>query len=119
MTRKLHWAALTLAGLVLAALVAVPALARQEANVSRKVNATEFKFALTLKTAKPGTVTFLVNNKGKLPDDFKIAGKKTPLIAAGGHNATLKVTLKRGRCKYICTVPGHAAAGMSGFFTVK
>ena len=118
MTRTLQWATLALAGLVLAALLAMPALARPEANVSRKVNATEFKFVLPLKTAKPGTITFLVVNKGKLPHDFKIAGKKTPTIAPN-KNTVLKVTLKRGRYKYICTVPGHAAAGMSGFFTVK
>ena len=119
MTRMLQWTTLALAGAVLAALIAVPALARQEANVSRKVTATDFKFALPIKTAKPGTVSFLVNNKGKLPHDFKIAGKKTAMLKPGGHNATLKVTLKRGRYTYVCTVPGHSAAGMKGTFVVR
>ena len=27
-----------------------------------------------------------------------------------------KVTLKRGKYTYICTVPGHASAGMKGTF---
>jgi plastocyanin len=118
MSRTLQRAVLTAAALAGAALVAVPALARQEANVSRKVIATDLKFTLTLKKAPPGTVTFLVNNKGRLPHDFKIAGKKTPVIKPGGNNASLKVTLKRGKYTYICTVPGHAAAGMRGVFTV-
>ncbi len=51
--------------------------------------------------------------------DFKIAGKKTPLIKPG-KSATLKVTLKKHKkYAYLCTVPGHAAAGMKGTFTVK
>jgi|SRR5215210_2213971 len=119
MTRTLQRAALAGAALMLAALVAVPALARQDVAVSRKVIATDLKFSLANKTAPPGQVTFLLNNKGKLPHDFKIAGKKTPRIAGGGRNATLKVTLKRGKYTYICTVPGHAAAGMKGVFTVR
>lgn len=118
MTRTGKRAVLGIAALVLAALVAVPALARPEANVSRKVVATEFKFTLPVKTAKAGTITFLFNNKGKLPHDFKIAGKKTRVIPGGGQNASLKVTLRRGKHSYICTVPGHAAAGMKGVFTV-
>jgi len=47
--------------------------------------------------------------------DFKINGKKTPLISPG-KSATLSVTLKKGSFKYTCTVPGHAAAGMKGTF---
>ena len=57
-----------------------------------------------------------MTNKGSLKHDFKIAGKKTKLL---GHNksATLVVTLKKGKkYTYICTVPGHAAAGMKGTF---
>ena len=33
-----------------------------------------------------------------------------------GKSATLKVTLKKGSYKYICTVPGHASFGMKGTF---
>jgi len=29
------------------------------------------------------------------------------------------VTLKRGKYTYVCTVPGHAALGMKGVFTVR
>jgi uncharacterized cupredoxin-like copper-binding protein len=83
-----------------------------------KVTAKEFKFTLVPKTAKAGVVSFVITNKGALPHDFKIAGKKTPLISKG-KTRTLTVTLKKGKYPYMCTVPGHAAAGMKGTFVVK
>jgi uncharacterized cupredoxin-like copper-binding protein len=82
------------------------------------VTATEFKFKLSSSSAKAGNVTFTVVNKGKLGHDFKIGGKKTPLIAPG-KSATLTVTLKAGSFPYLCTVPGHAAAGMKGTLKVS
>jgi uncharacterized cupredoxin-like copper-binding protein len=99
-----------LALLVVAALVlaAVP-VALAAVGVTGK----EFKFTLTTKTVRHGKVTFKFANKGRLKHDFKIAGKKTPLIGPG-KSASLTVTLKRGTYTYICTVPGHAAAGMKG-----
>jgi uncharacterized cupredoxin-like copper-binding protein len=81
-----------------------------------KVAASEFKFALSKKSAKHGTIVFVVTNKGHIAHDFKIGGKKTPMLNPG-KKATLKVTLKKkGSFKYLCTVPGHAAAGMKGTF---
>ena len=57
-------------------------------------------------------------NKGKTAHDFKINGKKTPLIGPG-KTASLTVKFaKAGKFPYLCTVPGHAAAGMKGSFTV-
>jgi uncharacterized cupredoxin-like copper-binding protein len=79
------------------------------------VRATEFKFALSRKSGHHGTIIFKVVNKGHIQHDFKIAGKKTAKLAPG-KSATLKVTLRKGSYKYICTVPGHAAAGMKGTF---
>jgi uncharacterized cupredoxin-like copper-binding protein len=83
------------------------------------VAATEFKFKLSKTSAPKGKVTFVVSNKGKAPHDFKINGKKTPLIQPG-KKATLTVSFaKAGKFPYLCTVPGHAAAGMKGTFTVS
>jgi uncharacterized cupredoxin-like copper-binding protein len=81
------------------------------------VTAKEFKFVLSTKTVKHGVVTFKVKNGGKLPHDFKISGKKTPLIKPG-KTVTLKVTLSKGSKPYMCTVAGHAAAGMKGTLKV-
>jgi uncharacterized cupredoxin-like copper-binding protein len=73
------------------------------------------RFTLSRKSAPHGKVIFKVTNKGRIKHDFKIAGKKTKLLK---HNqtVTLTVTLKKGKFKYLCTVPGHAAAGMKGVF---
>jgi uncharacterized cupredoxin-like copper-binding protein len=98
--------------LVLAAVIlAVTSFALAAANVG--VTGKEFKFTLASKTVKHGKVTFRFTNKGTLKHDFKIAGKKTPLVSPG-KSASLTVTLKRGSYAYICTVPGHAQAGMKG-----
>ena len=83
------------------------------------VAASEFKFVLSAKSAKRGVVIFKVKNVGKLGHDFQINGRKTPVIAPGKSN-TLRVTfLKKGAYPYKCTVPGHAAAGMKGVFTIS
>ena len=82
------------------------------------VTATDPKFTLSKRTAPTGTVIFTVTNKGKLSHDFKIAGKKTPLLAPG-RSATLRVTFsKTGRYPYLATVSGQASHGMKGVFSV-
>jgi uncharacterized cupredoxin-like copper-binding protein len=106
--------------LVAVAAIAAPALGARThtTGTSVSVTATEFKFHLSKASVPHGAVTFTVANKGKLPHDFKIGGKKTPLISPG-KSAKLTVTLKKGKAAYLCTVPGHAAAGMKGTLTVK
>jgi uncharacterized cupredoxin-like copper-binding protein len=89
-------------------------------GTSVEVNGGEFFFKLSTKsTAKPGNVTFVFKNVGRVLHDFRIAGKQTPLIQPG-KTANLLVTFKKkGTYTYECTVPGHAAAGMEGVFTVR
>jgi uncharacterized cupredoxin-like copper-binding protein len=82
------------------------------------VSAKEFKFVLSKKTAKRGVVVFKVTNVGAVGHDFKIKGRKTRLLSHG-KSATLRVTfVRKGHYPYECTVPGHAAAGMKGVFTI-
>jgi uncharacterized cupredoxin-like copper-binding protein len=81
-----------------------------------RVTAKDFKFVLSRKSAPHGKVTFIVTNKGPAKHDFKIAGKKTPLLKKGQKKSII-VTLRKGKkYAYICTVPGHAALGMKGTF---
>jgi uncharacterized cupredoxin-like copper-binding protein len=85
-----------------------------------------FAFTLSTKSLKTGSVTFKVKNAGTIAHTFKVcssskggtgnscAGKVTPTIAPG-KSATLSVTFsKKGTYEYLCTIPGHAAAGMKG-----
>jgi uncharacterized cupredoxin-like copper-binding protein len=84
-----------------------------------KVAASEFKFVLSKKTARRGLVIFRVTNAGAVQHDFEIKGRKTRLLSHG-QSATLRVTfLRKGHYPYKCTVPGHAAAGMKGVFTIS
>jgi uncharacterized cupredoxin-like copper-binding protein len=99
----------------IAAPVATAALTSTVVNVSGK----EFSFTPSRTSGPRGTLVFRFKNIGHVAHDFKIAGKKTPLVQPG-RTATLTVTIaKAGRYAYLCTVPGHAAAGMKGIFTVK
>ena len=101
---------------LVAGIVAPGGRASSAATTTVRVSASEFKYVLSKKAAPTGTVVFTLVNKGKLPHDFKIAGKKTARVAPG-KSATLRVTIaKKGRLSYLCTVPGHAAAGMKGVF---
>jgi uncharacterized cupredoxin-like copper-binding protein len=107
-------------GVALAALVAAaPVAARPAAATATTVTVTmkEFKYVLSKKTVPRGKVTFKLVNKGKLPHDMKIAGKKSKLIKPG-KTGFLTVTLRAGKIAYVCTVAGHAAAGMKGKLTV-
>jgi uncharacterized cupredoxin-like copper-binding protein len=86
----------------------------------------EFGFQLATKTVRHGSVTFKVTNGGNIPHDFKICasangssanactGTVTKLLSPGA-SATLTYSFKtKGTYEYLCTVPGHAAAGMKG-----
>jgi uncharacterized cupredoxin-like copper-binding protein len=92
---------------------------RANATVKITVKASEFKFALSRRSVPAGTtVVFTVINTGKISHDFKISGKKTPTLAPGkSAKLTVKFT-KKGRFGYLCTLPGHAGAGMKGTFSV-
>ena len=103
-----------------AARQAAPARSPQASKPINTVNvaASEFKFVLSSKTAKRGVVIFKVQNVGKLAHDFQINGRRTPLIQPGKTNTLRVVFLRKGAYPYKCTVPGHAAGGMTGIFTI-
>ena len=93
----------------------------QAANATTHITvaASEFKFVFSKRSIPAvGTVIFTVVNKGKISHDFKIAGKKTANLLPGkSAKLTVKFT-KKGHYAYLCTLPGHAGAGMKGTFSV-
>ena len=85
-----------------------------------QVKGGEFFFRLSTKSiAKPGKVTFVFKNIGHVPHDFRINGRSTPLIGPGKTARVVVTFKKKGKYAYLCTVSGHAAAGMKGTFTVR
>jgi len=119
--KKLVVAAVTIAALTPAGLASAQAQSPARAAATTiSVRGKEFSFRLS-KTSipKPETVTFRFHNVGTMAHDFRIGGKRTRLIGKG-KTTSLTVTFhEKGRFKYICTVPGHAQAGMKGVFTVR
>ena len=90
------------------------------ATTTVQVKGGEFFFRLSTKSiARPGKVTFVFKNVGHILHDFKINGKKTPLIGPGTTTRLIVTFKKKAKYSYLCTVPGHAAAGMRGVFTVR
>jgi uncharacterized cupredoxin-like copper-binding protein len=116
---RARWFALALITVLVALSLAPAASTKATSQNATTVTVTmkEFKFILSKRTVPRGVVTFKLVNKGALPHDMKIAGKKSKMIGPG-KTGLFKVTLTRGSKPYICTVPGHAAGGMKGTLKV-
>ncbi len=90
-----------------------------------KVTLLGMKIVVTPKIVPRGEVVFEVTNKGKKSHDFKIVGKKTPLLAPG-KSAKLSVSFPKASpnayrfniasYRFISTGRGHA---MEGVFKVR
>lgn len=85
-----------------------------------EVTLTEFAVEpadLTLPARTPLTVR--VTNAGVAPHDYTIEGVGGTDTLGPGDTATLEVgPLEVGSYPVLCTVPGHASAGMTGTLTV-
>ena len=84
---------------------------------------TDFKFSQPKATAKSGTVTIKLANKGQTPHAIELEGnglkeKKTSTIGPG-ESTSLKVALKAGKYEFYCPVDGHKGLGMKGDLTVR
>jgi uncharacterized cupredoxin-like copper-binding protein len=115
-------AAIAFAALTLAAPAGAQAgrQATAATTTTVQVRAGEFFFKLSSKSiTKPGTVTFMVHNAGHVSHDFRINSKTSAMVSPGKTVKLVVVFRKKGAFRYICSVPGHAAAGMNGIFTVR
>ena len=70
-----------------------------------------------LNVPKAGRYTVKFTNDGKMPHDITFADGTTAL-AAPGKTVTLEVSVPASGTTFICSIPGHAAAGMKGTLTV-
>jgi len=93
--------------------------ARAQATAAIRVQATEFSFVLSAKSARHGTVVFVVTNTGHALHNFVIHGKATPILQPGATARLVVTFAKAGKYAYLCSVDGHAAMGMKGVFAVR
>jgi glucose/arabinose dehydrogenase len=89
-------------------------------KVTIDVVAKDFSFALSRRSVPRGAqVTFRVRNRGAVPHDFVIAGRRTRVLRPG-QSATLKVRFrKKGPKRFLCSVSGHVRLGMKGAIGVS
>jgi plastocyanin len=83
---------------------------------------TQLAFDTTSLTSKPGKVTIDFNNPAALEHNVAIEqnGEQiavSELVAKG--KTSVSADLTPGTYTYLCTVPGHAEAGMEGVLTVR
>jgi plastocyanin len=114
-TRILAAAAIAAAAVPTAAIATAGERPTGLAATTVSVSGKEYSFKLSRKSAPHGSIRFAFTNKGRLKHDFKIAGKSTRVLKKG-KSQTITVRLSKGTYKYVCTVKGHAAAGMKGTF---
>lgn len=101
-----------------ATVAAIAPTAQGTSSAKYTVTMTDFKFKFSPARVTAGTHAIAVVNRGEATHDLKLAGKKTKLLNPG-QRATLRVTLKKGRYPFLCTVPGHRQLGMKGTLVVR
>jgi plastocyanin len=83
---------------------------------------TQILFDKTTLTSKPGKVTIDFTNPATLEHDVAIEqnGKQLAVSETIGKGKTsVSADLEPGTYTFLCTVPGHAEAGMEGTLTVR
>lgn len=81
----------------------------------------QLKFAQSNLTAKAGKVTIAFTNNSQIAHNFTLLRGNSPTATPtfSGATKTLSVTLPPGKYQFLCSVPGHAQAGMMGTLTVN
>jgi len=89
-------------------------------------SASQLAFNTKALSSKPGKVTINFNNPAPIQHDVAIEKGKTITGAILGKSdlisqskTSVSVDLAPGTYTFLCTVPGHAQAGMQGTLTVK
>jgi nitrite reductase (NO-forming) len=105
-------------GLSLASPTASTHVAAGEPIGTIAVNAFDLGFdPSTVDVAKPGVYSVMFHNTGAVAHDLTFADG-TKMAAEPGEMATGTVTIPAGGTIFICSIPGHSAAGMTGTVTV-
>jgi uncharacterized cupredoxin-like copper-binding protein len=72
-------------------------------------------------TARAGKVQIVLTNPSTsgMPHGIAIRGHGSGRVVGPGGTSTVTATLRRGTYTFLCPVPGHAQAGMTGTLTVR
>ena len=87
------------------------------------VTLTDFRIAPQRILARPGTLTFVLTNRGRLPHGFRLlrsgreVAKQTTLKP--GQSATLTRRVRAGTYRILCPLSNHAELGMYGTVNVQ
>ncbi|MBI4359020.1 MAG: cupredoxin domain-containing protein [Candidatus Nealsonbacteria bacterium] len=90
---------------------------------ARQIDVTgdEFSFDPTLINARVGeNIRIVFTNAGRFPHNLVIEGvAQSQIIGSGESDAFEFVVPPVGEYSFLCSVPGHAAAGMKGVLKVE
>jgi nitrite reductase (NO-forming) len=67
----------------------------------------------------PGRYSLTLANTGAIPHDVTFPDGTTTGMVDGGQSATVEVDVPAGGLTFLCSIPGHAQAGMEGSVTVE
>ena len=95
-----------------------PAASAPAAGTTLEVTAFDLGFEpKTLDVPAAGTYTVKLVNTGTVVHDITFPAGETARAEAG-QTATVEVDIPAGGTTFLCSIPGHAAAGMTGSVTV-
>lgn len=90
----------------------------QPAAARLQVTAREFTLTLSRPSLPPGPALVELLNRGEDPHDLHIGGIGTIPETASGERASERFDLPEGTYTVYCSLPGHAALGMSATLRV-
>jgi uncharacterized cupredoxin-like copper-binding protein len=82
----------------------------------------QLKFTKRQLTTTAGAVTIVMHNQSPLGHNIAIKGGGVDIrgkVVDHGGTSTVEADLKPGTYTFYCSVPGHAAAGMTGTLVVR
>jgi nitrite reductase (NO-forming) len=102
---------------------AVPAASQPPAEAAVgtiELEAFDLGFAPSVATvAAPGRYAIALSNTGTIPHDVTFPDGTTSGMVAGGESTTVEVDVPTAGLTFICSIPGHAEAGMEGSVTLE
>jgi len=101
---------------------AAPAPSGSPGTAAGAIEVTAFDLGFTpsaIEVAAPGRYAVTLKNTGAAPHDLTFADGTTTGTVKGGASATVDVQVPAAGLAFLCSIPGHSAAGMMGTVSVK